>query len=186
MQTDNDRYVVRLSGALAALLGQPEGSELHEDKLLGWLQATGLIPYPSPLLGGLHGELAEVLAAEVLPRLDPTDLAMFGRVGKASRAAMVSSGLPRAGATVWVLLEIENFVGSVERLAWARDNGCPLVPRTCGCVRRTCGCEWDMRVCQQEIPLVHFTERERRFRVYTEAPSFRTAPHVPCSAQAQL
>ena len=71
-------YVVRLSGALAALLGRADGAELPEDELLGRLTEWGLITYPSPLLGGLHGELAEVLAAEVLPRLDPTDL---GRAG---------------------------------------------------------------------------------------------------------
>jgi hypothetical protein len=111
-------YVVRLSNALAALLGRAEGAELPEDELLGYLQRTGLITYPSPLLGGLHGEVSEVLAAEVLPRLDPTDLAMFGRVGPASRAAAETSGLPHAGATVGVPLLLEQFVGSVERLAW--------------------------------------------------------------------
>ena len=118
-------YVVRLSGALAALLGQPEGAELLEDNLLGWLRATGLITYPSPLLGGLLGELAKVLAAEVLPRLDSTDLALFGRVGPASRAAVVASGLPRAGETEGVPFQLNPFVGSVERLAWAKANGCP-------------------------------------------------------------
>jgi len=117
--------------------------------LLGRLRESGLITYPSPLLEGLRGgELPEVFAAKVLPRLDFTDLAMFGRVGKASRTAVVSSGLPRAGATMEVPLQLEQVVGSVERLAWARENGCPLVPQTCGCVRSMCGCGWDMRVRQ--------------------------------------
>jgi hypothetical protein len=136
-----DCYIVRLSGALAALLGDVE---LPEDELLGWLRAQGLITYPSPLLEGLlGGELPEVFAAKMLPQLDTTDRAMFGRVGKASRAAAVYSGLPRAGADGWVPLQLGQFVGSVERLAWAGENGCPLVPRT------TCGCGWDMRVCQE-------------------------------------
>jgi len=109
-------YVVRLSGALAALLGDVE---LPEDELLAWLRAQGLITYPSPLLEGLlGGELPQILAAKVLPQLDPIDIAMFGRVGPASRAVVVASGLPRAGATVGVPLQLEQFVGSAERLAW--------------------------------------------------------------------
>jgi hypothetical protein len=35
------RYVVRLPGALAALLGRAEGTELPEDDLVGWLRAGG-------------------------------------------------------------------------------------------------------------------------------------------------
>jgi hypothetical protein len=50
-----DRYVVRLAGALAALLGRAEGAELPEVELLGRLREWGLITYPSPLLGGLLG-----------------------------------------------------------------------------------------------------------------------------------
>ena len=100
----------------------------------------------------------------MLPRLDPTDIAIFGRVGKASRAAVLSSGLPHAGANIGAgvpFFELRNFVGSVERLAWARDNKCPLVPRKCGCVRRTCGCGWDARVCQAGTitrPLISLTK----------------------------
>ena len=68
--SDPDRYVVRLSGALAALLGRAEGTELPEDDLLGWLRGAGLITYQSPLLGGLLA-LPAVFEAEVLPRLEP-------------------------------------------------------------------------------------------------------------------
>jgi hypothetical protein len=110
-------YVVRLAGALAALLGRAEGAELPEDDLMGWLETAELITYPSPLLGGLHGELAEVLAAEVLPRLGPVDLAVFGRVGSASRAAVVASGLPRAGVQEGGPLRLKEFCRSVQRLA---------------------------------------------------------------------
>jgi len=116
--SESDRYVVRLSGGLAALLGRAEGDELPEDELLGRLREWGLITYPSPLLGGLLEKLPEVLAAEVLPRLSTTDLAIFARVGPASRAAAVAStNLPRAGANGGALLKVESFVGSVQRLA---------------------------------------------------------------------
>jgi len=121
-----DRRVARLWGALAALLGRAEGAELWwEDELLGRLRVQGLITYPSPLLGRLLEELRDVLAAEVLPRLDSTDLALFARVGRASRAAAVSSGLPRAGTGGGVPLKLIEFCESVERLAWARENDCP-------------------------------------------------------------
>ena len=43
-------YVVRLSGALAALLGRGEGAELWEDEVLGTMREHGLLTYPSPLL----------------------------------------------------------------------------------------------------------------------------------------
>ena len=65
------RYVVRLSGALAALLGRAEGAEIPEDELLGTLREWGLITYPSPLLGRLLEKVPEVLAAEALPRVEP-------------------------------------------------------------------------------------------------------------------
>ena len=47
------RYVVRLSGALAALLGRREGAQLCEDEVLGTMREHGLLTHPSPLLGGL-------------------------------------------------------------------------------------------------------------------------------------
>ena len=148
------RYVVRLAGALAALLGRAEGAELPEDELLGRLREWGLITYPSPLLGGLLEKLPEVLEAEVLPRLPPTDITMFARVGPASRAAVVASGLPRAGANGGALLKVRDFVGSVERLALARDNGCPWNARTSALAARSGrmgvlrwarkhGCDWN-------------------------------------------
>jgi hypothetical protein len=54
--------------------------------------------YPSPLHGLLLEELPEVLAAEVLTQLGPTDLTVLMRVGPASRAEVMASGLPRTGA----------------------------------------------------------------------------------------
>jgi hypothetical protein len=65
------------------------------------------------------------LFTEVLSRLDPTDLALLRQVDRACRAAGESSGLPRAGVNEQVPLMVSQFVGSVERLAWAKANGCP-------------------------------------------------------------
>jgi hypothetical protein len=151
-----DRYVVRLSGPLASPMGRAEGALLPEDDLL---RELGLVTYPWPRLGGLLEKLPEVLAAEVLPWLGPTDLALFARVGQASRAAVLASGLPRAGTEGGGPLKLAELCGSVERLAWAKANGCPWVARTCEiaahCTERVevlrwareHGCDWDEWTC---------------------------------------
>jgi hypothetical protein len=68
---------------------------LGEDELLLRLQELGLTTYPSPLLGGLTEKLPEVLAAEVLARLEPTDLVLFGQAGR-PRVPRGDGGLRRA------------------------------------------------------------------------------------------
>jgi hypothetical protein len=159
-------YVVRLSGALAALSGRAEGAELPEDELLGRLREWGLITYPSPLLEPLLEELPKVLAVEVLTRLDPTDLTLVARVGPVSRAVVVASGLPRAGANGGALLNVEDFVGSTQRLAWAKDNGCPWNAWTCALAARSGlvevlrwarehGCDWDEETCAKAAESGH-------------------------------
>jgi hypothetical protein len=126
-----DRRVVRLADALAALLGHAEGAEITEDEVLGSLREAGLITYPSPLLGRLLGELRDLFAAEVLPQLDPTARALFSRVGGACRAAVVASGLPRAGTISGEPFEVRHFVATVPLLAWANSKGCPWNAKTC-------------------------------------------------------
>ena len=153
-------YVVRLSGGLAAHLGRAEGAEMNEDEVLDRLREAGQISYPSPLLRPLLEQWPDVIAAEVLTRLDPMDLAMLGRVDEASRAAVVSSGMPRGGASGGVPLKLSHFCGSVERLAWARANECPWVARSCACVAeggrldvlrlaREHDCPWDEQTCAE-------------------------------------
>jgi hypothetical protein len=128
-----DRYVVRPAGVLAELLG---AADLGEDELLLRLRALGLINYPSPLLGGLTEDLPEVLAAEVLAQLDNTDLVVFGQAARACRGAVVAFSVPQEEARSDdsddegteggpLLLRVEDFVGSIERLAWAKATGCP-------------------------------------------------------------
>ena len=168
-----DRYVVRPAGVLAELLG---AADLGEDELLLRLRELGLITYPSPLLDGLLEGLPEVLAAEVLSRLVPTDVVMFGQVGRACRAAVVAFGAPKEdgyfsdsseeegffsevteGAGP-LLLRDEHFVGSVERLAWAKARGCRWDEGPCQYAARyghlevlrwawQHRCPWDSTVC---------------------------------------
>ena len=53
------RYVVRLSGALAALLGGAEGAELLEDDFTDGMKVAGLITYPSPPTAQHHAPVAQ-------------------------------------------------------------------------------------------------------------------------------
>ena len=79
----------------------------------------------------------EFFRVEILARLDPAARAMLWRAAPLCRAAVESSCLPRAGRLSrfsWnnqlaeegeeVLLELRDFVGSVQLIAWAKDNGC--------------------------------------------------------------
>ena len=77
----------------------------------------------TPLLGPSLEDLpVGVLEKVLLPLQDPLDLTMLAKVGRGCRAAVVASGLPRA--TGRVRLRLRDFVGSVERLSWARERGC--------------------------------------------------------------
>jgi hypothetical protein len=76
-------------------------------------------------------------------------------------AALETFGLPRAGRGGAAPLNLSDFVGSKERLAWARANGCAWEERTCACaaaggnldVLRWAhveeGCPWDESTCGQ-------------------------------------
>jgi len=68
----------------------------------------------SPLLD-LHQRFPDLFQTYVLERLDPT-----------ARAS-----LTRTGSAFWDLVfPRSNFLGSAERLGWAKANGCPWVART--------------------------------------------------------
>jgi hypothetical protein len=111
-----------------------------------------------PLLDRLLEDLPEVVERFVLPGLDPNALALLARVKRGWCAVVVSSGLPRAGIAEGVPLMVTEFCGSVERLAWAKANGCPWDERTCASAARggflevlrwarEHHCPWDWRTC---------------------------------------
>jgi len=108
---------------------------------------------PSELLGPLLEEWPDLLGL-VLTWLDPTDCALLARVAKAWLAVVLANNLPRAGKAGAVPLKVTDFVGSVEMLAWAKDNGCPWESRTCAAAggrldvlqwARKYHCPWDER-----------------------------------------
>jgi hypothetical protein len=141
-------------------VGQAEGAELDEDELLGRLREKELITYPSSLLSFLE-EYPDLFKDEVLPRLDSTDIAVFAQVGPPLLAAVVASGLPCVGKSAGVPLVLQEFCGSVGRLAWACLNWCPWESRTCRLVagaghlgvlqwarEQDSPCQWDRRTCE--------------------------------------
>ena len=85
----------------------------------------------SELLAPLLEEWRDVLVMHVLSRLDPTDCAILAQVGKPWLAVVLANNLPRAGKGTAVKLKLVDFVGSVKRLAWAKDNGCQWSTQTC-------------------------------------------------------
>jgi hypothetical protein len=137
---------------------------------------------PSELLVPLLEQWRDVLVTHVLSRLD----AMLARVGKPWLAVVVDNDLPRAGSggtkttttttttptttitttistvTTAVPLGVSNFVGSVARLAWAKENGCDWTVRTCAIAAggghldvlqwaREHVCPWDTAVCARRV-----------------------------------
>jgi len=107
--------------ALAGLATRPEA------QILDWLRERRLITSPdppSPLLCRLLQEVPLLFHAEVLRRLGPTALTMLSQVGRPWLATVLASGLPRLPKGVTVRLWLWEFCTSVERLAWAKANGC--------------------------------------------------------------
>ena len=94
------------------------------------------VPSPTPPLLDLLERHPILFAQEVLARLAPTDRASLAGAGLVWRdvaypRSMFPTGLPRAEMPGAVrVFKISGFVRSIERLAWARENGCPWVART--------------------------------------------------------
>jgi hypothetical protein len=88
----------------------------------------------SPLVDLLE-RFPDLFAQKVLRHLDPIDRTFLAQAGSACRVAIKDSEFPREGTRrvvqgTWVLVvthRFVKFVTSVERLAWARANGCPWV-----------------------------------------------------------
>ena len=74
---------------------------------------------------------------EVLKSLDPTSRTLLRRVNRGFREAVDASGLPHAGGAAAgdVRLKMVDFLGSVEHISFAKENGCPwdhrVVARLC-------------------------------------------------------
>jgi len=120
----------------------------------------------SPLLDLLE-RFPDLCVQRVLAHLDPIDRTFLAQAGSACRAAVVASGLRRAGGPtvdeseriVWRVTHLmSEFCTSVERLAWAKANSCPCGARTSALAARggrlevlqwarERGCPWDGWTC---------------------------------------
>ena len=117
----------------------------------------------SPLLGPLLDKWGDVFAMEVLQKwLDPTDCAMLARAcWKCGEAVAAAAGLACAedsAVVPLVPLKVEQFVRSVQLLAWAMANKCPWNARVCARAAdgghlevlqwaREHDCPWDKWTC---------------------------------------
>ena len=101
---------------------------------------------------------------DFLPKLDAIDRTLLAQVGKPWRAAVVASGLGRAGLDARnergcvIRMNVKAFVDSIARLTWAKSNGAPWAEWTALYIAqvgdlevlkwaRRQGIEWDENVC---------------------------------------
>ena len=120
--------VARLHGPLAMKLGYAAETELSLDALALALESVGMVTLDR-IVGVLEalrldGRAGQVLETWVLSRLDPLDRLSLGQVSKEWRALVKS--VPAFDAAPG-RRKISEFVGSVERFAWATSDpgGCP-------------------------------------------------------------
>jgi outer membrane murein-binding lipoprotein Lpp len=117
-----------------------------------------------PLLERLAADARDVFVGNVLPRLDDGDLAVLamvnGKMGDIVFESLVDHGEMDVAAVRRRLARVPNFVGSVARLAWAKERGCPWSEWTFACIARggnvevakwakERGCPWDERICSE-------------------------------------
>ena len=103
----------------------------------------------------------DVLNAHVLLRLDDGDLAVLATVNRRMRDVVFETPVGDVRDVAAVrreLARVPNFVGSIGRLAWAKERGCPWDVETFTCIARVGnvevarwakerGCPWDESTC---------------------------------------
>ena len=104
----------------------------------------------------------DVFNANILPRLDSGDLAVLATVNRKMRDVVFDSPVDHdvrdVAAVRRELGRMPNFVGSVSRLAWAKERGCPWDENTCAKAAegghlevlqwaRANGCPWNKDPC---------------------------------------
>ena len=80
------------------------------------------------LLERLHADANDVFTEHVLSRLDDGDLAVLATVNRKMRDVVFDSPVGDVRDVAAVrreLARVPNFVGSIGRLAWAKERGCP-------------------------------------------------------------
>jgi hypothetical protein len=122
------------------------------------------------LLARFLDELPDVLAADLLPKLDFVDLALLSRVNHAAREAVKASGLPRIGGSAdGPRVTIERFCGgSVSLFNWVVAKGATWEKTTtCSAAAlfgnvellrwlREHDCPWDEESCRRAAAFEHF------------------------------
>ena len=115
-----------------------------------------------PLLERFAAVARDVLYVHILPRLYSGDLAVLATVNRKMRDVVFDSPVDHdvrdVAAVRRELGRMPNFVGSVSRLAWAKERGCPWDENTCAKAAegghlevlqwaRANGAPWDKLTC---------------------------------------
>jgi hypothetical protein len=114
----------------------------------------------APLLERLAADARDVLDAHLLSRLDDGDRAMLALVSQNMRDVIFTSSFGEVKDLAAVRTElgrVRNFVGSIGRLAWAKERGCPWNAKTFKVIAKggnvevakwakERGCPWDVKV----------------------------------------
>ena len=90
-----------------------------------------------PILERFVEEAPDVFNRHVLPRLDDGDLAVLAMVNQKMREFVFASPVGDVRDVAAVrrqLARVRNFVGSVGRMAWAKERGCPWDKDTFECI----------------------------------------------------
>jgi len=114
------------AAAAAAALAPNPADEIVARRVVAQWRAFVVQGTACPMLDLLE-TFPDLFMKEVLERLDLTDRTMVAQVGRPWLAAVLASGLPRLpndGYTV--RLRLAEFCTSVDRLTWAKANGCLL------------------------------------------------------------
>jgi hypothetical protein len=116
------------------------------------------------LLERFTADARDVFAAHVLSRLDEGDLAVLATVNRKMRDVVFESDSAKkrcvwnVGSLSFQLSRVRNFVGSIARLVWAWERGCPRNAKTFECIAKAGnldvakwakerGCPWDATTC---------------------------------------
>ena len=170
--------MITIPHGLAAALGLKSGGlptrKLPEDELEGRMALAGLSSrsdvFNSPLLEGFVADAPDVFVAHVLSRLDDGDLAVLATVNRKMRDVVFNAPVGDVRDVAAVrreLARVPNFVGSIGRLAWAKEQrGCPWNEETFTCIARggnvevarwakERGCPWDESTCSSAAAAGH-------------------------------
>ena len=113
------------------------------------------------LLERFTADARDVFAAHVLSRLDEGDLAVLATVNRKMRDVVFESDSAKkrcvwnVGSLSFQLSRVRNFVGSIARLVWAWERGCPRNAKTFECIAKAGNLDVAKWAKERGLSLIH-------------------------------